>query len=153
MPDTLHLLLPDLAATERLAARAAALARPGDALLLEGPLGAGKSAFCRAFLRAAAGDPELEVPSPSFTLVQGYALPQGPAFHYDLYRLSGPEELEELGWEESRDGIVLVEWPDRLGWLAPEDALHLSLQPDAGGEARHAVLRGWDSRLPALAGL
>jgi tRNA threonylcarbamoyladenosine biosynthesis protein TsaE len=153
MPDTLHLTLPDLAATERLAARAAALARPGDALLLEGPLGAGKSAFCRAFLRAAAGDPALEVPSPSFTLVQGYALPQGAAFHYDLYRLSGPEELEELGWEESRDGIVLVEWPDRLGWLTPETALRIALRPDDAGEARQARLSGWGARLAALAGM
>ncbi|MDQ1081531.1 tRNA threonylcarbamoyladenosine biosynthesis protein TsaE [Pseudoroseomonas cervicalis] len=153
MADTLHLTLPDLAATEALAARAAALARPGDALLLEGPLGAGKSAFCRAFLRAAAGDPGLEVPSPSFTLVQGYELPQGPAAHYDLYRLSGPDELEELGWEEAREGIVLVEWPDRLGWLTPEDALRITLRPDAEGEARQASLSGWEDRLPALAGL
>jgi len=151
MPETLHLFLPDLSATESLAARAAALARPGDALLLEGPLGAGKSAFCRAFLRAASGDPELEVPSPSFTLVQGYDLPQGPAHHFDLYRLSGPEELEELGWEEAREGIVLVEWPDRLGWLMPPDALRIVLRPE--GEARHASLSGWDRRLPALAGL
>lgn len=151
MPETLHLLLPDLAATEALAARAAALARPGDSLLLEGPLGAGKSAFCRAFLRAAAGEPELEVPSPSFTLVQGYDLPAGPAYHYDLYRLSGPDELEELGWEESREGIVLVEWPDRLGPLAPPDALRIALRPE--GEVRHATLSGWETRLPALAGL
>ncbi|MXP62995.1 tRNA (adenosine(37)-N6)-threonylcarbamoyltransferase complex ATPase subunit type 1 TsaE [Roseomonas sp. M0104] len=153
MPETLHLLLPDLAATEALAARAAALVRPGDAILLEGPLGAGKSAFCRAFLRAAARNPALEVPSPSFTLVQGYDLPRGPAHHFDLYRLAGPEELEELGWEEAREGIVLVEWPDRLGWLAPPDALRLALRPDPAGEARHAMLRGWDARLAALAGL
>jgi len=153
MPETLHLLLPDLDATEALAARAAALARPGDAILLEGPLGAGKSAFCRAFLRAAARNPSLEVPSPSFTLVQGYDLPQGPAHHFDLYRLSGPEELEELGWQEAREGIVLVEWPDRLGWLTPPEALHLTLRPDEVGEARHATLRGWDRRLTALAGL
>lgn len=150
-PETLTLRLPDLAATEALAARAAALARPGDALLLEGPLGAGKSAFCRAFLRAAAADPSLEVPSPSFTLVQGYELPQGPAHHYDLYRLSGPEELEELGWEEAREGIVLVEWPDRLGWLMPEAALRIALAPLAGGEAREARLSGWGGRLAALA--
>lgn len=151
MADLLHLLLPTLAATEALAARAAALAQPGDALLLEGPLGAGKSAFCRAFLRAASGEPELEVPSPSFTLVQGYALPQGPAHHFDLYRLAGPEELEELGWEEARDGIVLVEWPDRLGWLTPPGALRIVLEPE--GELRHATLSGWDDRLMALAGL
>ena len=153
MPEALHLLLPDLAATEALATRAAALAQPGDAILLEGPLGAGKSAFCRAFLRAATGKPALEVPSPSFTLVQGYELPRGPAHHFDLYRLSGPEELEELGWQEAREGIVLVEWPDRLGWLTPPDALHLTLRPDAAGEARHATLHGWDRRLAALAGL
>ncbi|MBI0433485.1 tRNA (adenosine(37)-N6)-threonylcarbamoyltransferase complex ATPase subunit type 1 TsaE [Roseomonas sp. KE0001] len=153
MPETLSLLLPDLAATEALAARAARLARPGDALLLEGPLGAGKSAFCRAFLRAAAGDPALEVPSPSFTLVQGYDLPGGAAHHFDLYRLAGPEELEELGWEEAREGIVLVEWPDRLGWLTPRDALRLTLRPDPESEARHVRLSGWEARLPALAGL
>lgn len=152
MPETLTLRLPDLAATEALAARAAALARPGDALLLEGPLGAGKSAFCRAFLRAAAADPALEVPSPSFTLVQGYDLPHGPAHHYDLYRLSGPEELEELGWEEAREGIVLVEWPDRLGWLMPADALHIALAPLEAGDARAARLSGWGARLAALAG-
>jgi len=153
MPETLHLLLPDLAATEALAARTAALAHPGDAILLDGPLGAGKSAFCRAFLRAAAHKPALEVPSPSFTLVQGYDLPRGPAHHFDLYRLAGPEELEELGWEEAREGIVLVEWPDRLGWLIPPDALRLTLRPDVDSEARHATLQGWDARLAALAGL
>ena len=151
MADTLFLDLPDLAATEALAARAARLARQGDAILLEGPLGAGKSAFCRAFLRAASGDPALEVPSPSFTLVQGYDLPLGPAFHFDLYRLSGPDELEELGWEEARDGIVLVEWPDRLGWLEPEGALRLRLMPQ--GELRRAALSGWDeARRRSLAG-
>jgi tRNA threonylcarbamoyladenosine biosynthesis protein TsaE len=153
MPETLTLHLPDLAATETLAARAAALARPGDALLLSGPLGAGKSAFARAFLRAAAGDPALEVPSPSFTLVQPYDLPAGPAWHFDLYRLSGPDELEELGWEEAREGIVLVEWPERLEWLAPPEALAITLRPaGAAGEAREAVLTGWPERLRRLRG-
>ncbi|MBO1075175.1 tRNA (adenosine(37)-N6)-threonylcarbamoyltransferase complex ATPase subunit type 1 TsaE [Roseomonas marmotae] len=147
--ESLTLALPDLAATEALAARAAALARPGDALLLEGPLGAGKSAFARAFLRAAAGDAGLEVPSPSFTLVQAYDLPLGVAHHFDLYRLSGPEELEELGWEEARDGIVIVEWPQRLEYLAPPDALRLRLEPGEG-DARTATLSGWGARLEAL---
>ncbi|MFC3125028.1 tRNA (adenosine(37)-N6)-threonylcarbamoyltransferase complex ATPase subunit type 1 TsaE [Pseudoroseomonas globiformis] len=157
MADTLHLTLFDLAATEALAARAATLVRAGDAILLEGPLGAGKSAFCRAFLRAAAGDPMLEVPSPSFTLVQGYDLPSGPAHHFDLYRLSGPDELEELGWDEARDGIVLVEWPGRLGWLTPDNALRLSLAPERGAPPeqtgrRHVTLSGWDTaRLRTLA--
>jgi tRNA threonylcarbamoyladenosine biosynthesis protein TsaE len=148
--DPLILDLPDLAATEALAARAARLARAGDALLLEGPLGAGKSAFARAFLRAASGDAALEVPSPSFTLVQAYALPAGPAHHFDLYRLSGPDELEELGWEEARDGIVLVEWPQRLEHLAPPDALRLRLT-QGEGDARSAALSGWGARLARLA--
>ncbi|UFN47470.1 tRNA (adenosine(37)-N6)-threonylcarbamoyltransferase complex ATPase subunit type 1 TsaE [Roseomonas sp. OT10] len=150
MTPAIDLVLPDLAATEALAARAAALSRPGDTLLLEGPLGAGKSAFARAFLRAAAGDPGLEVPSPTFTLVQGYALPRGTAHHFDLYRLDGPGGLEELGWEEAREGIVLVEWPDRLGPHAPADALRLRLVPE--GEERRALrLAGWPGRLERLA--
>ena len=149
-PPVLTLSLPDLAATEALAARAAALARPGDALLLEGPLGAGKSAFARAFLRAAAGDSGLEVPSPSFTLVQAYELPAGVAHHFDLYRLSGPDELIELGWDEARDGIVIVEWPQRLEHLAPTDALCLALEPGEGDQ-RTATLTGWAGRLEALA--
>jgi tRNA threonylcarbamoyladenosine biosynthesis protein TsaE len=121
--------LPDLAATQRLAAAVAALARPGDAILLDGPLGAGKTAFARAFLRAAAGDPALEVPSPTFTLVQSYETRLGPVHHFDLWRLDGPSALPELGWDEARDDIVLVEWPDRLGALRPPDALTIALAP------------------------
>ncbi|MFM7781446.1 MAG: tRNA (adenosine(37)-N6)-threonylcarbamoyltransferase complex ATPase subunit type 1 TsaE, partial [Alphaproteobacteria bacterium] len=79
--------LPDLAATEALAARLAPMLRPGDAVLLDGPLGAGKSAFARALLRAATADPALDVPSPPFTLMQRYDLPPIPAHHSDLYRL------------------------------------------------------------------
>ena len=142
--------LPNLAATESLAARLAPLLRPGDAVLLDGPLGAGKSAFARALLRAATADPALEVPSPTFTLVQSYDLPAGPAHHFDLYRLSGPDGLAELGWDEAREGIVLVEWPERLGPLAPPDALRIHLTPGAAEEARHVVLRGWDARLEGL---
>ncbi len=149
-PVEIALDLPDLAATEALAARLAPMLRPGDAVLLNGPLGAGKSALARALLRAANGDPALEVPSPTFTLVQSYDLPAGPAHHFDLYRLSGPEGLAELGWEEAREGIVLVEWPERLGMLAPPDALRIHLTPGAAEEARHVVLRGWDARLEGL---
>jgi tRNA threonylcarbamoyladenosine biosynthesis protein TsaE len=151
MPPTLTLELPDLSATHALAARLAALLRAGDAVLLEGPLGAGKSELARAVLRAAAGDPALEVPSPTFTLVQSYDLPAGPAHHFDLYRLDGPAGLEELGWDEAREGIVLVEWPDRLGALAPPDALRIALAPMEAEDARRALLSGWDARLGALA--
>ncbi len=146
----LTLDLPDLAATDALAARVAGLARSGDAILLEGPLGAGKTAFARAFLRAAAADPALDVPSPSYTLVQTYETPRFRAHHFDLWRLGGPDDLAELGWEEARGDLVLVEWPDRLGPLRPADALTVALAP-AGGDARRAALRGWPDRLGALA--
>ena len=142
--------LPDLAATEALAARLAPMLRPGDAVLLDGPLGAGKSAFARALLRAATADPALEVPSPTFTLVQSYDLPAGPAHHFDLYRLSGPGGLTELGWDEAREGIVLVEWPERLGALAPPEALRIRLTHGAAEDARHVVLSGWDARISAV---
>jgi tRNA threonylcarbamoyladenosine biosynthesis protein TsaE len=151
MPPTVTLELPDLSATHALAARLAALLRAGDAVLLEGPLGAGKSELARAVLRAAAGDPALEVPSPTFTLVQSYDLPAGPAHHFDLYRLDGPAGLDELGWDEAREGIVLVEWPDRLGALAPAEALRIALAPMEAEDARRARLSGWDARLGALA--
>jgi tRNA threonylcarbamoyladenosine biosynthesis protein TsaE len=147
-----HLTLADLAATGRLAARLAPLLRPGDAVLLEGPLGAGKSALARAILRALAGDPGLEVPSPSFTLVQSYDLPGGlTAHHFDLYRLSGPSDLTELGWDEAREGLVLVEWPERLGALRPEEALTIAMAQGTGEDERLATLTGWPDRLAGLA--
>lgn len=140
------LVLADPAATAALAGRLAALARPGDAILLEGPLGAGKTAFARAFLRAAADDPALIVPSPSYTLVQTYATRLGPVHHFDLWRLEGPGGLEELGWHEAVGDIVLVEWPDRLGMLAPWDALCITLSI-CDGTCREARLCGWPDRL------
>jgi tRNA threonylcarbamoyladenosine biosynthesis protein TsaE len=138
--------LPNLAATQALAARLAAFARPGDAILLEGELGAGKTEFARAFLRAATGDPALEVPSPTFTLVQSYATQIGTVHHFDLWRLDGPGGLTELGWEEARDDIVLVEWPDRLGALRPPEALTIALHI-AGTDRRSAGLSGWAGRI------
>lgn len=141
--------LEDLVATEALAAAVAGLARPGDAILLEGPLGAGKTAFARAFLRAASDAPGLEVPSPTFTLVQSYATRHFTAHHFDLWRLDGPAGLAELGWDEARDQLVLVEWPDRLGPLRPGDALTVVLTP-GDGDARWAELSGWPDRIGRL---
>ena len=137
--------LPTQAATEALGAAVAALLRPGDAVLLHGPLGAGKSTLARAILRQLAGDPALEVPSPSYTLAQTYDTPVGPVVHFDLWRLDGPAALDELGWDEARAGVVIVEWPDRLGAHAPPDALHLALTID-GDDARTARIRGWADR-------
>ena len=101
--------LSNLAETERLAAALAVLVRPGDAILLEGDLGAGKTAFARAFLRALTGDAALDVPSPTFTLVQSYDTPKGPVHHYDLWRLTDHRAMAELGWDDATDDIVLVE--------------------------------------------
>jgi tRNA threonylcarbamoyladenosine biosynthesis protein TsaE len=140
------LSLPDLDATDRLGARIAGVLRPGDAVLLEGPLGAGKSALARAILRALLRDPALTVPSPTFTLVQTYDAPLGSVSHFDLWRLDGPGAVLELGWDEARAGVVLVEWPDRLGALTPEDALLVGLDY-AGETARSARLEGWAERL------
>jgi tRNA threonylcarbamoyladenosine biosynthesis protein TsaE len=136
-----RLRLEDDAATMRLGQNLAARARAGDVILLFGPLGAGKSTLARAFIRALAGDETLTVPSPTFTLVQTYETPRAEVWHYDLWRLKGPEGLEELGWDEALEGgIVLVEWPERLGAMAPEGALRVTLGID--GEGREAVLAG-----------
>jgi tRNA threonylcarbamoyladenosine biosynthesis protein TsaE len=142
--------LPDEAATVALAARVASLVRIGDLVALGGALGSGKTVFARAFIRAL-GDPEEEVPSPTFTLVQTYETVTGTVWHFDLYRLSGPEEVEELGFEEAlTGGIALVEWPDRLGAWPARSRLDVTLASGASPEARIARLRGsgdWTARL------
>ena len=113
--------------TARFAGDLAKKLRPGDIVFLEGDLGMGKSVFARALIRALADEPDLDVPSPTFTLVQVYETGKGPVWHFDLYRIKSPEEIWELGWEEAlAGGIILVEWPSRLGnGLAPADRLTL----------------------------
>ncbi|ODT97692.1 MAG: tRNA (adenosine(37)-N6)-threonylcarbamoyltransferase complex ATPase subunit type 1 TsaE [Rhodospirillales bacterium SCN 65-16] len=138
---TFSLPLADEAATERLGAALAARLRPRDVVALEGGLGAGKTTLARAILRAAAGDPELIVPSPTFTLVEIYETPGVAWWHFDLYRLEQPEQVFELGWEEARaEGVALVEWPERLGPLLPRKRLTVRLAIE--GEGRRATLEG-----------
>lgn len=148
-PEGVPLTLPSLAATEAFAQRIAALLRPGDAVLLSGPLGAGKSALARAILRSLAEDPALEVPSPSFTLVQSYETPRGVVHHYDLWRVEPGPDLRELGLDEAFADITLIEWPDRLGAEAPEDALAITLTP-TGEAQREARFSGWPDRRARL---
>lgn len=150
--------LPSEAATAEFASRLAPLLRAGDALLLEGPIGAGKTHFARSLIQArlrAAGREE-DVPSPTYTLVQTYTEGTTEIWHADLYRLTGPGESAELGLDEAfRDAIVLVEWPDRLGADAPAGALRLAFS-DGGAEGlRRLALTsadpGWADRIaPAL---
>ncbi|MCY1126630.1 tRNA (adenosine(37)-N6)-threonylcarbamoyltransferase complex ATPase subunit type 1 TsaE [Frigidibacter sp. RF13] len=140
----LSLALPSPEATAALAARIAPLLGPGQVMLLEGEIGAGKTHFARALIQtllAAEGRRE-DVPSPTFTLVQVYETARGEIWHADLYRLTDPSEVIELGLTEAFEtAICLVEWPDRLGDLAPREALLLSLRPDATGEGRMATFQ------------
>lgn len=114
----------------------------GDVLLLEGPLGAGKSHFARHAIQARLGRAE-DVPSPTFTLVQIYETPDLEIWHCDLYRLSSPDGAIELGLEEAFDtAACLIEWPSRLGDLRPADAVTLQLAMGSGDEGREATFLG-----------
>jgi len=151
---TRSLFLPDEAATERLGAGLAAVLMPRDLVALSGDLGTGKTCLARAVIASLMGGPE-EVPSPTFTLVQTYETPKGTLWHFDLYRLLGPGEVWELGFEEAlAEGISLVEWPERLGRLLPATRLDIMLRfADAPG-ARHADLVGhgaWAARIDRIA--
>lgn len=131
-----HLHLADEDATTALGERLADLLRPGDCVLLEGPIGAGKSHLARAIIRARLGRME-DVPSPTFTLVQTYETPAGQEiWHADLYRLSHPDEVLELGLDDAfASAICLIEWPDRLGPHLPPDALRMTLGADGDGRS------------------
>ena len=143
--DAVTFFLPDPAATEAMARRFADLVAPGSCLLLSGPIGAGKSHFARAFIRhrlGYAGD----IPSPTFTLVQSYDSPDEEIWHADLYRLSHPDEVMELGLDHAFGrAICLIEWPDRLGAMTPPGAVRLTFLQT--GEGRDLQVTGADAAL------
>jgi tRNA threonylcarbamoyl adenosine modification protein YjeE len=144
--------LPDEAATAALAGRIAVVARAGDVIALKGELGAGKTAFARAFIAARGGGEE--VPSPTFTLVQVYDLDPVPVWHFDLYRLGTREEAWELGIEDAFAGAIsLIEWPERLGPLLPARRLEIALEFGEREESRRAGVSGgaaWRERLAGI---
>ncbi|ABD05336.1 conserved hypothetical protein [Rhodopseudomonas palustris HaA2] len=144
-PATFSVALANEAATARLMADIALLIGPGDVVTLSGDLGAGKTAAARAMIRYLAGDDELEVPSPTFTLVQSYDLPPFPLLHADLYRVEDPSELEEIGLSPLPDGTVaLIEWPERAPGAMPPDRIDIALshRPALGSMARAAEITG-----------
>jgi tRNA threonylcarbamoyl adenosine modification protein YjeE len=140
-------------ATRRLAMDVAAMLAPGDFVTLSGDLGAGKTTFARAVVRNLAGDHRLEVPSPTFTLVQTYALPRFTVVHGDLYRVSEPRELIELGFEDTADAAVLLEWPERIAETLPKDRLDIAftLKPERGLNYRDARITGHGTFAPRAA--
>jgi tRNA threonylcarbamoyl adenosine modification protein YjeE len=143
--------LADEEATRRMMVDIAAALEPGDLLTLSGDLGAGKTTFARALIRHLAGDQTVEVPSPTFTLMQAYELPRFSLVHADLYRLTGPAELAELGFEDIDPGAVtLLEWPDRAAGFLPADRLNvaLTLSPQQGANFRNARVTGYGACAP-----
>jgi tRNA threonylcarbamoyladenosine biosynthesis protein TsaE len=158
LAEAISIYLADKAATAALGRTLAHLARAGDVIALTGELGSGKTALARAFINALPRPdgrvvPE-DVPSPTFTLVQTYARRQAMVWHFDLYRIGDPDEIDELGWDEALDeGIILVEWPERLGRRLPRDHLDLLMTFPEDGEGRLAILQAagdWAERLKEL---
>jgi tRNA threonylcarbamoyl adenosine modification protein YjeE len=144
-------ILPDEEATQRFATDIAGALEPGDLITLSGDLGAGKTTFARALIRHLAGDEAIEVPSPTFTLVQSYELPRFSVVHADLYRLTSAAELAELGFEDLPEGaVVLMEWPDRAGGSLPPDRLDIAftLAPGLGPNVRHVRYTGYGAFAP-----
>jgi tRNA threonylcarbamoyl adenosine modification protein YjeE len=149
-------VLPDERGTRRLMVDLASALVPGDFVTLSGDLGAGKTTFARALIRYLAGDETIEVPSPTFTLVQFYELLRFPLVHIDLYRATGAADLAELGLDDLPEtAVVLLEWPDRAAGLLPADRFDvtLTLAPKLKSEFRHARLTGYGAFAPRAARL
>ncbi len=146
-----HFDLPSLAATTQFARTLAPLLKAGDVIALRGGLGAGKTTLARALIETLLGR-ETDVPSPTYTLVQTYEGPAFPIFHMDLYRLEQPDDVFELGWDETQNGLALIEWPERAGSHLPSWRLDLTLE--ILGDSREAILEphgeDWQTRLHEL---
>ena len=151
---SLHRQLKDTEATSALGAELALMAKAGSLICLHGDLGAGKTTLARSFIQALAGE-EIEVPSPTFTLVQTYDTTRVPVAHVDLYRVTSAAELDELGLDElSLTHQVIVEWPERLAKDLPADRLDIRLETQ--GKAREARMTGhgaWALALRRLAAI
>lgn len=141
------MILADEAATARLGVAVAGQLRAGEAVCLSGPLGAGKSTLARALIRART-TPDEDVPSPTFTLVQFYEGDGMTLAHFDLYRLTSPDEAYEIGLDEAlEDGAAIIEWPQRLEGRLPPHRLDIEIELD--GAARRARLTphgAWEGR-------
>src|SRR5829696_6092020 len=135
---TFSIELPDAAATIALAEDIAICLTVGDVVALSGEVGAGKTTFARAVIRAIADDQSLEVPSPTFTLMQSYPTGRIPITHFDLYRLSSADELDEIGFDDVLvDGAALVEWPERAAARLPAEGLDIAFE--VAGVGRRAT--------------
>jgi len=141
--------------TARFAAKLGAILRPGDTVLLDGDIGAGKTFLARSLIQSLQDNPE-DVPSPTFTLIQTYETSAGEVWHSDLYRIGTTDELEELGlFDAFETAICLVEWPDRLGDQTPTDALKIQMTADPQTvDQRHITIEGpktkWGDRISNL---
>lgn len=149
--DSRDIALPDAAATMALGRRLAEQLTPGDVVCLSGGLGAGKTTLARGAIEAWTGAAQ-EAPSPTYTLVQIYDGPKGQLWHLDLYRLKRAEEALELGLEDAfAEAVCFIEWPERMGALAPRDRLDVTLETDGAG--RRATLTGrgaWGARVGSI---
>src|SRR3979411_887759 len=154
VPTTFSLALSNETATAHWMADLALLIGPGDVVTLSGDLGAGKTAAARALIRYLASDDALEVPSPTFTLAHTAHLPPLPLVHADLYRVSDPSELEEIGLSPLPEAtVVLIEWPERAPEALPKDRIDIALRPALVSTARAADVTGYGKAAAQVARL